>query len=120
MVKNAVKAIKQLRPPRPSRPLRPSLRSAEEKTWQSQGHRLNSRRAEIVEEKANAERFTVQREEDYRTRGSQELFIVTRNKVEADPRYKALMTERASINSAIRDHKKQQEREQDMNRGRSR
>lgn len=96
------------------------FRSEEEKAWQKQGHSLTTRRDGLIEEKQNTERFKVQREEDYRTRGTQELFIATRKKIEADPAYQKLQTEKNAINAAIRDHKKAIENTLDKGRSRGR
>jgi len=73
------------------------LRSAEEKAWQSQGHLLDSRRDEIVAEKRDSERYEAQRKEDYRTRGTQDLFNATKRQVEATPEYQRLIAERTEI-----------------------
>ncbi len=97
-----------------------AMQSKEERAWQVQGNRLDHRRDEIVTEKQNCERFKGQREEDYRTRGTQELFIATRKKIEAVPEYQKLQTEKNAINAAIREHKKAIEKTLDKDRGMSR
>ena len=94
-----------------------AMQSKEERAWQVQGNRLDRRRVEIVTEKENCERFKGQREEDYRTRGTQEFFIATRRKIEAVPEYQKLQTEKNAINAAIREHKKAIEKTLDKDRG---
>ena len=94
-----------------------AMQSKEERAWQVQGNRLDRRRDEVVTEKENCERFKGQRTEDYRTRGTQELFIATQGKIKADPAYQKLQTEKDAINAAIREHKKAIEKTLDKDRG---
>ena len=96
------------------------FRSEEEKTWQKQGHTLNTRRDGLIEEKQNTERFKLVTTADYMTRGTQELFIATQGKIKADPKHQILQTEKNAINAAIQEIKKKEraiEKTLDKDRG---